>query len=150
MREMVRPALFPAVGLVGRAGGEKKMTRKHERFIEEYLIDFNGAGAARRAGYKEKSASVTACRLLKDPEIKRVLQEKMAERAEKIQLRQDTVLQELKNVAFADGSDASGAAVKMTSKLKALELLGKHLGLFEGVGGKEPEQVQILEDVLQG
>ena len=75
--------------------------------------------------------------------------EKMAERAEKMQLRQDTVLQELKNVAFADGSDASGAVVKMTSKLKALELLGKHLGLFEGVGGKEPEQVKIVEDVAE-
>lgn len=123
------------------------MTRRNGRFIEEYLIDFNGAGAARRAGYQEKSAATTACRLLKDPEVKRVLQEKMAERAEKMQLRQDTVLQELKNVAFANGSDASGAVVKMTSKLKALELLGKHLGLFEGSGGKEPEQVQILEDI---
>lgn len=125
------------------------MTYKHGRFIEEYLIDFNGAAAARRAGYQEKSASVTACRLLKDPEIKRVLQEKMAARAEKMQIRQDTVLQELKNVAFADGSDASGAVVKLTSKLKALELLGKHLGLFEGSGGKEPEQVKILEDVTE-
>ena len=37
--------------------------------------------------------------------------------------------------------------MKMTSKLKALELLGKHLGLFEGNGGKEPAQVKILEDV---
>ena len=120
------------------------MRRKHERFIEEYLIDFNGAAAARRAGYEPKSASTTACRLLKEPEIKRILQEKMAVRAEKMQLRQDTVLQELKNVAFADGSDASGAVVKMASKLKALELLGKHLGLFEGSGGKEPEQVRIL------
>ncbi len=125
------------------------MTYKHERFIEEYLIDFNGAAAARRAGYQETSAGVTACRLLKDPQIKRVLQEKMAARAEKMQLRQDTVLQELKNVAFADGSDASGAVVKMASKLKALELLGKHLGLFEGNGGKEPEQVKILEDVTE-
>lgn len=123
------------------------MTRRHERFIDEYLIDFNGTAAARRAGYGEKYASSTACRLMKDPEIQKALKEKMAERAEKMQLRQDTVLQELKNVAFADGSDASGAVVKMASKLKALELLGKHLGLFEGVGGKEPEQVKIVEDV---
>lgn len=125
------------------------MTRRQERFVEEYLVDFNGAAAARRAGYEPKYAGKRASLLLKEPEIRQVVQEKMARRAEKLQLRQDTVLQELKNVAFAQGSDATGAVVKMTSKLKALELLGKHLGLFEGNGGKEAEAVKIVEDVTE-
>ena len=125
------------------------MTRRQERFIEEYLLDFNGAAAARRAGFGEKSAASYASKILKNPEVRQVLQEKMAVRAQQMQLRQDTVLREIRNVAFACGSDASGAAVKMASKLKALELLGKHLGLFEGIGGKEPAPVQILEDVTQ-
>lgn len=123
------------------------MTRRQERFIEEYLLDFNGAAAARRAGFCERSAASYASRILKEPEVRKVLQEKMARRAQQMQLRQDTVLQEIRNVAFASGSDASGAAVKMTSKLKALELLGKHLGLFEGNGGTQTEPVQIMEDV---
>ena len=123
------------------------MTRRQARFLEEYLLDFNGAAAARRAGFAEKGAASYACRVLKDPEIRQILQQKMAVRAQQMQLRQDTVLQEIRNVAFANGSDATGATVKMTSKLKALELLGKHLGLFEGNGGKEPAQVKILEDV---
>lgn len=125
------------------------MTRRQERFIEEYLLDFNGAAAARRAGFGEKSAASYACKMLKNPQIRKVLQEKMTLRAQQMQLRQDTVLQEIRNVAFASGSDATGAAVKVTSKLKALELLGKHLGLFEGNGGKETASVQILEDVAR-
>lgn len=40
---------------------------KQQQFCREYLIDFNGAAACRRAGYKSKSNEclrVTACRLL--------------------------------------------------------------------------------------
>lgn len=57
------------------------------------------------------------------------------------------VVQELEAVAFGPGSDANGAEIKMASKLKALELLGKHLGLFESGRGKESQPVTIIEDI---
>lgn len=57
------------------------------------------------------------------------------------------VVQELEAVAFGPGSDASGAEVKMASKLKALELLGKHLGLFESRREKDTPGVTIVEDI---
>ena len=37
--------------------------------------------------------------------------------------------------------------VKLSSKLKALELLGKTMGLFDGNPGKSLPTVQILEDI---
>ena len=48
----------------------------------------------------------------------------------------ERVLRELCDVAFSEGS----------GKLKALELLGRHLGLFDGRGEKI-EPVTVVEDV---
>lgn len=45
--------------------GEKKLTAKEERFCMEFIVDYNATQAAIRAGYSEKSAGVTACKLLK-------------------------------------------------------------------------------------
>jgi phage terminase small subunit len=39
---------------------------KRQRFVDEYLVDHNGAQAAARAGYSPVSAKVTASRLLTD------------------------------------------------------------------------------------
>ena len=55
------------------------------------------------------------------------------------------VVQALREVAFGEASDESGAPVKLASKLRALELLGKHLGMFDGNGNKGASPVRILE-----
>lgn len=123
------------------------MTDRQRRFVEEYLIDCNGAGAARRAGYAPGGASREAWRLLRIPEVRKLLDEKMQQRTQRVQIRQDAVLEELQAVAFAQASDGNGSGMKVASKLRALELLGKHLGIFEGTGGKVRETVEILEDV---
>ena len=57
------------------------------------------------------------------------------------------VIRELKLVAMAPASDENGAAVKLGSKLRALELLGKHLGIFEGKNGAGLAKVEIREDL---
>jgi len=43
---------------------------KQQRFVEEYVIDWNGTQAAIRAGYSKTSAKVTASRLLTKANIK--------------------------------------------------------------------------------
>ena len=55
------------------------------------------------------------------------------------------VILALREVAFGEASDENGASVKLASKLRALELLGKHLGMFDGNGGKGGEPVRIVE-----
>lgn len=50
------------------------MTSKQARFIEEYLVDANGAAAAVRAGYAAGSAKVAASRMLtKDNPVRRAI-----------------------------------------------------------------------------
>ena len=123
------------------------MTARQERFIREYLVDLCGAKAARRAGYSPKNARSIGCRLLKHPEIQRKVAVALEEEKEDTLLRREQVIGELKAVAFGKASDASGAELKVAQKLKALELLGKHLGLFEGVGARNLPKVEIREDI---
>ena len=119
------------------------MTQKQVRFIEEYRKDFNGSAAARRMGYTSGSAGNTAYRFLHDPEVRRELTQVVCLE------KGDRVIQELQHVAFAEGSDESGAKVKLASKLKALELLGKHFGLFDPTNQKPTPTVTIIEDLPQ-
>ena len=123
------------------------MNLRQERFIREYLVDLCGAAAARRAGYASAGARNTAYRLLQNPEIRRKVAQAMELEKEDTALRREQVLEELKVVAFAPASDASGAELKVAQKLRALELLGKHMGLFEGLGARVMPKVEIREDV---
>lgn len=50
------------------------LTTKQARFVEEYLLDSNGAQAALRAGYGPCGAKVAACRLLARPNLRRAIE----------------------------------------------------------------------------
>lgn len=100
------------------------LTEKQKRFCEEYLVDLNATQAALRAGYKGKTVRSTASENLAKPDIQKYLKQLMEERSERTEITADDVLNELKKVAFAD-TEISGK-----EKIKALELIGKHLGMF--------------------
>ena len=123
------------------------MTARQERFIREYTVDLCASKAARRAGYSAKSARSIGCRLLKKEEIQREVAMAMELEKEDTALRREQVIEELKGVAFAPASDSAGAELKVAQKLKALELLGKHLGLFDGLGARQMPKVEIKEDI---
>jgi phage terminase small subunit len=78
------------------------LTKKQQRFVDEYLIDLNGRQAAIRAGYTVRRAEVTAAELLKNRKVSAYLQEKLAARERRTHITQDRVLQELARLAFFD------------------------------------------------
>ena len=98
------------------------------RFVQEYLVDLNATAAAKRAGYSPKTAYSIGQENLKKPEIKSAIQQAKKARRERTQ---DRILLELAAAAFADMSQSAETCLKWNNKLKALELLSKHLGLFE-------------------
>lgn len=107
------------------------LTAKQQRFVEEYLVDLNATQAAIRAGYKAKTAAVIGSENLKKPYVKAEIQKRQQEKSNKTGITQERVLNELAKVAFADAADNPTADLRYTNKLRALEMLAKHLGLFE-------------------
>jgi phage terminase small subunit len=55
----------------------KNITARHRRFVEAYCEHFNGARAAREAGYAEKTAAQQASRLLADPDISQMVEDRL-------------------------------------------------------------------------
>lgn len=108
------------------------LTEKQKRFVAEYLVDLNATQAAIRAGYSEKTAYSQGQRLLKNVEIQTAVHNASKNRESRTEITQDKVLNELGKVAFANAADYTDATLKYSNKLRALELLGKHLGLFDG------------------
>ncbi len=123
------------------------LTEKQKRFVEEYLVDLNATQAAIRAGYKGKTAGQTGSENLKKPEIQEAITRAIQNRQKRTEITQDRVLSELGKVAFSDADDGSESSLKYSNKLKALEMLGKHLGIFDRMDKASTEGVQIIDDL---
>lgn len=143
-----------------------KLSKKHKKFVDEYLIDLNSKQAAIRAGYSATTAHVTGMRLRNRPDIIAYLEERMLAREIRTDITQDQVLKEISRVAFSDprgvmswgpdgvvlkdstmltddyaaivsevseskSKDGGSLRLKLNDKMKALELLGRHLGMFK-------------------
>src|SRR5438067_553887 len=79
-----------------------KLTPKHARFVEEYLVDLNATQAAIRAGYSKKSANSNAVRLMVNEGIRRALAEATARRTAKAELVAVDVLEQHRRIVFWD------------------------------------------------
>lgn len=123
-----------------RSGGKKKLTAKQDKFCREYLVDLNATQAAIRAGYSAKTAAVAASRLLINVNIQERIQTKQNKLAEKTEITQEYIVNNLKKVAERsmqaepvldkNGEETGEYQFNATGANKSLELLGKHLGLF--------------------
>lgn len=80
----------------------KNLVPKQRRFVEEYLVDLNGAQAAIRAGYSADTARQIASELLTKPDIAAAVQELMDARAKRTAITADRVLAEMGKIAFSD------------------------------------------------
>ena len=79
-----------------------RLSLRHQRFVEEYLVDLNAAEAALRAGYAGRNAKNYGKWLLHRPKIAAAIAEALAAREEKARITSDRILQEYGRMAFAD------------------------------------------------
>lgn len=75
---------------------------KQQRFIDEYLTDFNATQAAIRAGYSKRTAGSQGFDLLKKPEIQSAIQAKQKELAAKSGITRERIVAEVARLAFSD------------------------------------------------
>lgn len=127
------------------------LTPKQERFVQEYLVDLNATAAAIRAGYKETTAAQQGHNLLRKSAIEQAVQAARADLAKRTEVTQDYVLKKLKEIVEKEAADYQDSNLKYSNKIRALELLGKHLGMFADKSpGRTNDGGNPLEAILQG
>jgi phage terminase small subunit len=141
-------------------GQIKKLSDRDRQFVNEYLVDFNAAKAAKRAGHTGQKSK--GWQIKRRKAIAAAIEQAIAERSKRTQITADRVLREYARIAFADirsfakgqqgvtdlksvatltddeaaavvelnGIPGKGLKVKLHDKKKALDALARHLGLF--------------------
>lgn len=90
---------------------KERLSSRQVQFVEEYAVSRNGAGAAARAGYSQRSAKVTAARLLTKANVRAALAVREAENAEALGVTRERVLAEVQ--AAIDVAAINGDAMAM-------------------------------------
>lgn len=125
------------------------LTPRQRRFVDEYLIDLNGTQAAIRAGYSQKTARQIGQKLLTKVDIQQAISAAQAARQERTELTADEVIRDLREVrdvclgrksvkvvevvkfeGEATPHEVDALVFDANGANKALELLGKHIGMF--------------------
>lgn len=84
---------------------EMKLTKKQEMFVEEYIIDLNATQAAIRAGYSKKTARQIGEQNLSKLDIRKAIDERLAEKKEKLIMKQDEILERLTQQGRREATD---------------------------------------------
>ncbi len=97
---------------------------RRQRFIEEYTAaPANAAAAARKAGFSTSRAKVTACELLKNPDVKQAIEQEQIRFRAQIEYTRENAVQDLMQIIRGNTSAA-------THKIAAIRELGKLYGLY--------------------
>lgn len=102
-----------------------KLTPRQELFISEYLIDGNGARAARSAGYSENSARQIATENLSKPYIQAAIAAKQQETAVKLELRKEHVI-----LALLEATNIARSQLQPAGMISAWREIGKLMGFY--------------------
>ena len=121
------------------------MNKKQDAFAIEYLKDRNATRAAIRAGYSAKTARSIACELLARPDVQEFVKGKQQEALASATITVDSIVEQLKDIA-------ANPLAKDADKIRALELIGKHLGMFTEkveMKGQIDTSVSKLDGILK-
>ena len=82
-----------------------KLTQRQQRFVDEYLVDFNATKAAVRAGYSAHTARQAGAENLSKPVILAEIGERTRALAERNGISVDAFVQDLRERVHADAAD---------------------------------------------
>ena len=120
-----------------------KLTPKQEKFCLKFVECSNATEAYKHSystkNMKDKTVNNRAYELLQKGEIEGRISELREELKERALLTIDDIIKELSKIALSDKIDSH--------KMKALELLGKHLGLYETNINLKTNNIPTIEDM---
>ena len=117
---------------------------RYERFSQEYVKDPNATKAAKNAKYSKRTAYSQGQRLLKNVEVKGRIAYLQSKLSEETGIDAKMVIMEFAKIGFTNIE----ATVKHQDKIKALENLGKHLGIYAKDNSQKGEAMKKLLDLL--
>lgn len=128
------------------------LAARHRRFVDEYLVDGNGARAAEAAGYGEPGARQRACELLARVDVKAALAEKQAAASADAAERGRDARARLEEIAFMDLGDINDARASLLNVIRAacvdlLKLDSQRKGAEHGGTLHVIRAPEIIEDV---
>lgn len=109
----------------------KRLTtdQKYGKFVDEYLLDFNGTRAAIAVGYAEKSAAVSASRLLNHDKVKAIIEARTKEIVIEKRDEREEIRKILLDAANLDLTDLVIMG-KTGCSLKEFKQIPKHLRIL--------------------
>jgi len=121
------------------------LTPRQVAFCKEYVVDFNGAAAAVRAGYAPKNADRQAYLLQMNVGVRAYIEHlQLSHKAKAVDINPDWVTSE--TVKTYQETD------KASDKLRALELLSKILGMLKErteISGPDGEAIRIQNEEIE-
>lgn len=118
---------------------KEDLTPRQKAFCQEYLKDLNATQAAIRAGYKESGADDQGPRLLGDHRVSAYIASLMGELEKARAITPQLVLDALLEIAKDEET-------RPADRIRAWELIGKHLGMWRD----QAEQVTQIALILPG
>lgn len=130
------------------------LTTKQQRFVEEYLIDANGAAAAIRAGYSDRYPDRQAHILLKNSEIAAAIDAAKDRRSLEVGVDARWILRSLVEEATADLSDLFNPVTGDLLPVREWPMIWR-TGLVQGLEievlfdgyGKDREQIGVVKKI---
>ncbi len=135
---------------------KNKLNPRHKAFAEAYLSNGgNAQQAALAAGYAESTARAHSYELLRDKRIQDYIAARRKELAQQA-VTPERVLLELADIGFGQrefpaydmSGERSDRLPSMTARLKALEMMGRNLGMFTDKLDVDAVDTGQLEGIL--
>lgn len=119
----------------------KKLTQRQRRFADLYLELGNASEAAEQAGFKRSYAQGAK----KQPAVQEYMKNRLLEAQDKNIASADEVLSFLTDV-MRGAIDGEKPERNSSPRMKAAELLGKRLGVFNDVNSVLRQEMPVLVD----
>lgn len=135
-----------------------KLTIKQKKFADEYIRLGNATQAAINAGYSKKGARQIGADNLSKTYIREYVNQKMDALDKEKTMQIKEIMEELTSIARGEIKeerlDKDGYIVEtrplFADRLKAMDMLGKRYGMWNGMAQEAESQTVIIDDMTDG